>query len=73
MRAHDFRRLALAHELLARAVPAAPVPVRPPLPCDPGVWAPGLRAGILSGDAADAGLGFEASVPAPPEAALGLI
>ena len=73
MRAHDFRRLALAHELLARAVPAAPMPVRHTLPCDPSAWAPGLRAGMASRDAAGAGLGFEAPVAVPPEAALGLM
>ncbi len=71
MRAHDFRRLALAHELLARAVPA--VPARQTLPGDPSAWAPGLRAGMASRDPAGAGLGFEASVPVTPEAALGLM
>ena len=73
MRAHDFRRLALAHELLARAVPAAPLPVRQTLPGDPGAWAPSLRAGMASRDPAGAGRRFEASVPVPPEAALGLM
>jgi len=73
MRAHDFRRLALAHELLARAVPAAPAPVRQTLPCDPSAWAPALRAGTASRDPAEAALGFDTSVPAPPEAALGLM
>lgn len=73
MRAHDFRRLALAHELLARAVPAAPVPVRQTLPCDPSAWAPALRAGMASRDPAGSGPGFEAPVPVPPEAALGLM
>ena len=73
MRAHDFRRLALAHELLARAVPAAPVPVRQTLPGDPSAWTPTLRAGMASRDPAGAGLRFEASVPVRSDAALGLM
>ena len=73
MRAHDFRRLALAHELLARAVPAAPVPTRQTLPRDPSAWTPSMRAGMASHDPAGAGLGFEASVPVRSDAALGLM
>jgi len=73
MRAHDFRRLALAHELLTRAVPPAPVPTRQTMPCDPSAWPPALSAGVVSRDPAAAGLGFEPSVPALPKAALALI
>ena len=73
MRAHDFRRLALAHELLARAVPAGPVPVRQTLPGDPSAWTSSMRAGMAARDPAGTGLGFEASLPVPPEAALGLM
>ena len=73
MRPHDFRRLALAHELLARAVPVAPMPSRQARPGDSGTWPPSTRPGAGSCDPAGPGLGFEASVPAQPEVTFGLM